>query len=228
MVSLTLIAASLAAAAEAEVTDCEVAAKFAAAAAKGEGPHWQSPTPELVLAGRQPRPLTRTEYVRLRAGCKVNSLTRVGRRPEVLIDWRCGRFGEQRWNDSVTVESANVSHVLANTVLIQAHPPLAAASPVPLHSLRALFSDDDYPAEAIRMRQEGQTRVRLTVSPQGRVTMCAVVGDSGSAYLDSSTCRILRARARFRPARDAAGNALEGSIAYTHVWTLPGSANLSK
>jgi TonB family protein len=223
MVSLTLIATlALAAAPEANVTDFEVTAHFAAAVSKGEGPHWRAPMPQFSLAGRQPQPLTRAEYLRLRASCKVNSLTRVGSRADISIDWRCGRFGEQRWNDTVTVDGANVARVAANVLLIQVPLPRSAASPVPMHPLQALFSADDYPAEAVRLKQEGETSVRLTINPQGRVTMCAVERSSRSAHLDSWTCRILRARARFRPSQDAAGNAVEGTSAYTHVWKLPG------
>ena len=222
MVPLTLFATlALAAAPEANVTDFEVAAQFAAAVSKGDGSHWRAPMPQFSLAGRQPQPLARTEYLRLRASCKVNSLTRVGAQADVSIDWRCGRFGEQRWNDTITVDGGKVSRVLANVVVIQVPAPRAAAGPVPMHPLQVLFSVEDYPAEAVRLRQEGETSVRLTVSPQGRVTMCAVERSSRSAHLDSWTCRILRARARFRPAQDAAGNAVEGTKRYTHIWKLP-------
>jgi TonB family protein len=224
MVSLALIVTSLAlaATAEANVTDFEVAADFAAAVSKGGGPHWRAPMPRFSLAGRRPQPLTRTEYLQLRASCKVNSLTRVGSQADISIDWRCGRYGEQRWNDTVTVEAGNVSSVLANVLVIQVPAPPAAASPAPRHPLQSLFSAEDYPAEAVRLREEGETGVRLTVNPQGRVTMCSVERSSRSAYLDSWTCRILRARARFRPAQDARGNAVEGTSTYTHVWKLSG------
>jgi hypothetical protein len=44
---------------------------------------------------------------------------------------------------------------------------------------------------------------------------------SGSAALDAATCRIVRARTRYLPARDMAGRAVSGRIAGTVNWRLP-------
>ncbi|HYD14095.1 MAG TPA: energy transducer TonB [Allosphingosinicella sp.] len=67
--------------------------------------------------------------------------------------------------------------------------------------MNAYFSVDDYPASALRARAEGTTEVLLTVNPDGRVSGCVVSESSGSAALDMATCRILRSRARYFPAR---------------------------
>jgi TonB family protein len=63
-------------------------------------------------------------------------------------------------------------------------------------ALATLFSDEDYPAVALRNHEEGTVEVRLDVGPAGRVSECTVIGSSGSAALDSATCRILTSRAR--------------------------------
>jgi protein TonB len=83
------------------------------------------------------------------------------------------------------------------------------------------ISIQDYPSAALLARQQGRVGVRLGVSAAGRVTDCTVTLSSGAAILDASTCRLLRSRVRFDPARDAQGAAVAGTYS-THVdWTLP-------
>ena len=77
--------------------------------------------------------------------------------------------------------------------------------PRPRGDLAALITIDDYPVSAIREGLRGVTRVRLTVDPSGRVSGCAVTQSSGHSLLDSTTCMLLRRRARFTPARDNMG-----------------------
>jgi TonB family protein len=113
---------------------------------------------------------------------------------------------------------------LASAALALAFAPAAAAEPkraVAPSGLVALFSSDDYPAEAIRNREEGIVDFRITVGVDGRVAGCTVVGSSGSALLDSTTCRILGERARFTPARNAAGKAVEDIHTGRINWQLP-------
>ncbi len=55
----------------------------------------------------------------------------------------------------------------------------------------------DYPAAARRGMESGTVAVRLFVSGTGRVAGCLVTQGPGFASLERSTCRILRARARF-------------------------------
>ena len=73
-------------------------------------------------------------------------------------------------------------------------------------NLQGLFSDDDYPPGAADNEEQGTTVVRLAIGTNGRVTDCSVTSSSGSRTLDSTTCRILKARARFTPATDSSGN----------------------
>jgi protein TonB len=48
-----------------------------------------------------------------------------------------------------------------------------------------------------------------------------VMQSSGSAALDSASCRILRSRARFTPARAGDGHPTAGEVVHTRIWTLP-------
>ena len=88
-------------------------------------------------------------------------------------------------------------------------------------NLASLFSDEDYPASAVRAGESGTTGFRLGVSAAGRVTECTVTSSSGSSALDQTTCRLLKARARFTPARDSTGAATGDTVSARIVWRLP-------
>jgi len=89
-------------------------------------------------------------------------------------------------------------------------------------NLASYFSADDYPAAALRDGAQGRVAVSLEIGPDGRVANCAVTQSSGSAALDSTTCRIIRSRARYTPARNARGEAVADRIQEATVtWALP-------
>lgn len=108
-------------------------------------------------------------------------------------------------------------------------PPAPPAPPPPRVSqaakargnLVALFSNDDYPASALRNEEQGTTVVRLTIGPDGRVSDCNITSSSGSSSLDSTTCSILRRRARFTPAKDQAGNPISDTYTQRIRWEIP-------
>jgi periplasmic protein TonB len=108
-------------------------------------------------------------------------------------------------------------------------PPAPPAPPAPKveparakGDLRTLFSNDDYPPSALRNNEEGTVRVSLTVGTNGRVSGCTVTQSSGSSALDSATCRIIRSRARFTPARDSSGNAVSDTQNSPPIrWVVP-------
>lgn len=92
------------------------------------------------------------------------------------------------------------------------------ASPaVPLHRL---MSNADYPAAALRAGEQGTVRFRLDVAANGRVTACTISGSSGSASLDSTTCRLMTMRARFEPARDRLGRPVADSFESRIAWRI--------
>jgi protein TonB len=88
-------------------------------------------------------------------------------------------------------------------------------------NLNSYFSTDDYPAAALRGNDQGTTGFSLTIGPNGRVTACNVTASSGSSALDQATCRILRSRARYTPARGPDGNPTSGTDAGRVTWRLP-------
>lgn len=88
-------------------------------------------------------------------------------------------------------------------------------------NLASYVSNDDYPAAAIRAEEQGTTRFRLTVGPNGRVADCQVTGSSGSSSLDSTTCRLMRSRAKFSPATDSNGQPTTDTVSGAIRWVLP-------
>jgi TonB family protein len=102
-----------------------------------------------------------------------------------------------------------------------AEPPVRARS---LQPLATYFSDEDYPAAAIRNHEQGAVAFRVRVGPDGKPSGCSVTGSSGSAILDATTCRIVAERPRFEPARDAGGKATSDEFNGRIVWRLPGDA----
>ena len=102
-------------------------------------------------------------------------------------------------------------------------PPLATIvrQPQARTPLRQLIKAEDYPASALAQREEGRVAFLLDVGPDGRVYGCMIGHSSGSAALDSATCRIMKSRARFTPARDNTGAATGDSVSSRIRWVLP-------
>lgn len=88
-------------------------------------------------------------------------------------------------------------------------------------NLASYLSADDYPAAALRNDEQGLVAFTLDIGPDGRVTACRIRQTSGSAALDGATCRIMRSRARYTPARNARGVAVADSVDASVRWVLP-------
>jgi TonB family protein len=120
----------------------------------------------------------------------------------------------------------------AVTMKIRGYAPPAPPSPLPgpgesaraRANLASLFSDDDYPADAVRKREAGTVGFRLQVGVDGLVAGCEIAASSGSASLDSATCRLLTQRARFSPARDRRGEPTTDTVVGRITWRLPEEA----
>lgn len=80
---------------------------------------------------------------------------------------------------------------------------------------------NDYPSGPLRREEEGRTRFRVTVGPDGRVTSCDITGSSGSGELDSTTCSLVTRRGRFNPATDGEGNPVAGAWSSSVLWQIP-------
>ena len=74
----------------------------------------------------------------------------------------------------------------------------------------------DYPRAA--NGQQGIVTAQLNVSAAGIVTSCSIAQSSGNAVLDAATCRLIRERFRFAPARDSQGNAVPDVKGWQQRW----------
>jgi TonB family protein len=83
------------------------------------------------------------------------------------------------------------------------------------------LTQDDYPAAALRNDEQGRVVFTLDIDPTGRVAACAITATSGSAALDMTTCRIMRSRARYTPARNPRGVAVADRDLAAVRWVLP-------
>ncbi len=82
------------------------------------------------------------------------------------------------------------------------------------------IKNSDYPRGASKANAEGVVIVRFTIYPDGRAGQCRVTKSSGNAELDSTTCRLIEKRFRYKPARDASGNAIEDVTGWKQDWWL--------
>lgn len=86
--------------------------------------------------------------------------------------------------------------------------------------LRGLFSADDYPITAMKAGRMGRADVRLRVNENGAISECSILRSSGSADLDTVTCKVLNERAKFEPARDVDGKAIRGIVVTSIQWIM--------
>ena len=63
--------------------------------------------------------------------------------------------------------------------------------------------------------------MRITVGANGRVEACSVTGSSGSSSLDDAACRGMQRYARYRPAKNAAGDNIADTLSQSIRYVLP-------
>jgi len=105
-------------------------------------------------------------------------------------------------------------------------PPRPPAPPAPRQTepksltgdIQGLITGEDYPPSALDNNEQGTVRVTLTIGPSGRVTGCSPSG--GPPTLQTATCRLLTARARFSPAQDANGNPTTSTYSRAIRWQI--------
>ena len=98
--------------------------------------------------------------------------------------------------------------------------PRIVEGPRPRAPFQSYVTMADYPASALVQGEEGRPRFRLMVGADGRVSHCVILASSGSSALDNATCRIMRSRARFTPARDSNGNPAAGEYPGEINWQI--------
>jgi TonB family protein len=79
----------------------------------------------------------------------------------------------------------------------------------------------DYPGEALRNDWQGTVSIVWRIDINGVVDACYVVESSGHRVLDEASCRLVKDRARYEPARNANGRAVASLDRRRIVWRLP-------
>jgi len=84
-----------------------------------------------------------------------------------------------------------------------------------------IVSARDYPRATRELRLGSAVTIALTVSTDGRVSQCRVVGPSRDPEADHITCRLATERFRFRPALDDAGRPVTTVYGWQQRWFTP-------
>ena len=83
------------------------------------------------------------------------------------------------------------------------------------------ITDDDFRTVWINRGYSGIAGFTLSIDAAGRVTDCSLIRSTGHEALDTATCRLLERRARFDPARNAAGDPVPGTFNSSVNWQIP-------
>ena len=94
------------------------------------------------------------------------------------------------------------------------------AGDTPPRRIAGRLRDSDYPRAAIDEGASGRVGVRYVVDVDGRVPRCQVTRSSGSQTLDTTTCRLIMQRYRFRPGYDARGRPFVSTIVENAIWIM--------
>lgn len=87
--------------------------------------------------------------------------------------------------------------------------------------VRAAFSANDFPQQALDRRQQGDAQFLLLIDEAGKIAACHVIKPSGVPVFDAMGCQVIQERARFKPALDSAGKPVRSAVVTPLVrWRL--------
>ena len=89
--------------------------------------------------------------------------------------------------------------------------------------IEGTITDSDYPTLAILNEESGTVVVKFSIAETGLVTACETHMSSGSATLDTKSCEIVKTRFKYKPARNARGQAISETKVQRINWRLPGN-----
>jgi hypothetical protein len=84
--------------------------------------------------------------------------------------------------------------------------------------LQSLFSPEDYPLAASKELQQGTTGFLILIDEHGVPKDCTVIVSSGAAILDSRSCGVILARAKFSPAIGHDGVPMKSAFTKRVTW----------
>lgn len=116
-------------------------------------------------------------------------------------------------------EKARFDHLPKDPFAPPPPPPPVPGEPTPPEVTNAnawaMRTQSNYPSQASREGLSGDVEILITVDQIGRSSACQVTRSSGHAILDEAACTSAMRYARFKPATDGKGNAINGTITRT-------------
>lgn len=88
----------------------------------------------------------------------------------------------------------------------------------PPQRIAGALTNADYRQARAPEGAAGTVVVEFRVGADGAVQDCGVLRSSGYGVFDQATCRLIRQRFRYRPARDGAGRAVDWTIRTDYTW----------
>lgn len=85
----------------------------------------------------------------------------------------------------------------------------------------------DYPQESVRLEEQGRTRLRLTVTDDGRLRGAEIESSSGSPRLDAAALAAF-SKCRLRAGRTAENKPVGGAFVVEFVWRLEPNAGVGQ
>lgn len=123
--------------------------------------------------------------------------------------------------DQIQATETQDATASGNPGLIEPPVRVQATPPEPLGDTSSWVLPSDYPSDILRNGESGLTTYQVRVGDNGLPTGCFIIGSSGHWQLDSRACRRVEGRARFAPARDADGNAMNSIYQGEYRWVAP-------
>ena len=96
--------------------------------------------------------------------------------------------------------------------------PYLAAEVQPIGMLR--LEPKDFFTDSKGKKQGGMVGFEIAVDPSGTLKNCAIAQSSGNRELDDYTCTMVMQRLRVKPARDRAGNPIDGIYRNRIHWAM--------
>ena len=126
---------------------------------------------------------------------------------------------------NITTEAANTNTITVQSKVSTPPPPQPPAAPKPTGITAPVsYSKHDcaeryYPPIAVRLNQEGTTRIRITVGADGSVQSAAIDTSSGHDSLDQAAVRCVQGSFRYKPAMQN-GQPIAATTLADIVWKL--------
>lgn len=154
--------------------------------------------------------------------------------PEILADITNAQRVRLRADDRFDVAMLWSDGKAALAALQVCHDDLLKSWGVEVNAIRALkvqplpvgvpsrwATNSDYPDREMTNKIQGTVTFQLKIDSEGAVENCLILRSSDSAVLDERSCKLMRERAKFKPARDANDQPTPSYYVNRIRWQIP-------